>query len=273
MSRSSRACSPTARLRARCSPSRAAGWRPTCASGAWNSPSCRRPSPARSAACSCARSRRSREPPAPAASTNTGKRTSATGSWTRPPSRGEPGVRRGPRRAAEQAPWRARGRRPALPLRATYGLSPVAVLGRLSAALPFPSSRAGSQARSLFLGGPRRQGSAQGLEAVEVVDRAVLVDVGEERADSLGARREAWPAQAGVEPHQPAAGAVETVGLGRQARLGVAGETVGDQQPPRAVAEDAPRPGAVEFAQAGAQAGGSAPVHDPPAAQRQRFVG
>lgn len=39
-----------------------------------------------------------------------------------------------------------------------------------------------------------RQSAAQGLEAVEVVDGAVLVDVGEEGADSLGAGLKACPA-------------------------------------------------------------------------------
>jgi hypothetical protein len=58
----------------------------------------------------------------------------------------------------------------------------------------------------------------------------VLVDVLEEGADALRARLEALPAQEGVEPDELAAGTVEAVGFGGEAGIGVAVETVGDEE-------------------------------------------
>src|SRR5260370_8890618 len=54
---------------------------------------------------------------------------------------------------------------------------------------------------------PLPQPPPQLLEAVEVVHRQVLVYVRQQPAHSGGARFEALPAQQGIEPEQPAAGA------------------------------------------------------------------
>jgi hypothetical protein len=71
------------------------------------------------------------------------------------------------------------------------------------------------------------------------VDGAVLVDVREEGAHAAGAGLEAVVAEERVQPDEAAAGAVEAVGLGFQARLGIAVEAVGDEEDDGAVAQDA----------------------------------
>src|SRR5215468_5238057 len=85
------------------------------------------------------------------------------------------------------------------------------------------------------------------LEAVEVVDRAVLVDVGQQRADAGGAGLEAGVAQERVEPDQPPARPPQPRGLGGEGGGVLAIEAVGDQQHDGALRQDAPRPGAVEL--------------------------
>jgi hypothetical protein len=104
------------------------------------------------------------------------------------------------------------------------------------------------------------------------MDRAVLVDVREEGADAAGAGLEALVAEERVEPDEAAAGAVEAVGLGLQARLGIAVEAVGDEEDDGAAAEDAARSGAVEVVEAGAEARPPRPVGHRAAAAGERLV-
>jgi hypothetical protein len=54
------------------------------------------------------------------------------------------------------------------------------------------------------------------------VHRSELIDVRQEGADAAGARREAGVAEQGIQPHEPAAGALQALRLAAQIVLALA---------------------------------------------------
>src|ERR1700730_594421 len=96
-------------------------------------------------------------------------------------------------------------------------------------------------------------------QALEIVDRQKLVDVGQHRPDTCRPRFEMFIPKQRVEPDQGPAGYPHAPNFERQAIADIAVEPVGDQQHDRALPEQAARPAAVETRKRGAGSGAPRP--------------
>ena len=111
---------------------------------------------------------------------------------------------------------------------------------------------------------PRRPASARHKSSMlgEIVHRAELVHMRQDRLDAARLGFEAVEPQQRVEPDQAPAGAVQPVDLEGQAVVGVALQPVGDQEHDRPAAEHPARPLLVEGGERGGDAGPARPVGD-----------
>src|SRR2546430_10612517 len=88
------------------------------------------------------------------------------------------------------------------------------------------------------------------LQALQIVHRQQLVDIGQHRANARRPRLEFFIAQQRIEPDQPPARLGQAFHFGRKAFPDVAVETIADQQHDRALCEQPSRPPPVEFRKA-----------------------
>src|SRR2546428_5891744 len=110
------------------------------------------------------------------------------------------------------------------------------------------------------------------LQALQIVHRQQLVDIGQHRANARRPRLEFFIAQQRIEPDQPPARLGQAFHFGSKTFPDVAVETITDQEHDRALREQPSRPAPVEFREAGADARATAPVRDRGAHARERDV-